>query len=57
MLLFEMLFGCTLLLSGMLCIIHALLAHPTTQCVSIGYSAGSLFMLSGSVLIFNVVHL
>jgi uncharacterized membrane protein HdeD (DUF308 family) len=54
--LIEILLGCALLLAGMLSIIHGLWADSETQCVSISYSAGSLFVLLGLALIFNAVH-
>jgi len=56
MLLIDMLLGCTLMLSGMLCIVHALWANPEAEGVAIGYTAGSLFAVMGLVLFFNAVH-
>ena len=56
MLLIDMLLGCTLMLSGMLCIVHALWANPEAEGVAIGYTAGSLFAVMGLMLFFNAVH-
>jgi uncharacterized membrane protein HdeD (DUF308 family) len=56
MLLIEMLLGCLFLLSGMLCVVHALWADPTAECAPIGYSAGSLFAVMGLVLFLNAVN-
>ena len=57
MLLIEMLVGCTLLLSGILCIVHGIWADSEeTLCMPIGYNVGSLFALLGLALFVNAVH-
>jgi len=56
MLLIDMLLGCTLMLSGMLCIVHELWANTEAEGVAVCYTAGSLFAVMGLVLFFNAVH-